>query len=367
LVIFYATHFLGWLNAQNASVYVCDAGNFNYGPWKILQFDENGENGQVFIDDHLAWPQDILFLEDKNIVLISNYNSGRISKFNATTGDFIGEFATGIGGPTRMEMGPEGLLYVLQAAGNGRVRRYNLDGGLVDELTTVGVSNSIGIDWDADGNFYVSSYTDANVRKFSPSGAHLGLFINSNLAGPTNIWFAENGDLLVLDFDGAAVKRFNKNGAYLGVFIAGLPQCEGVEFLPNGNLLIGSGGTSSVREYDSDGNFLGNFVPPGTLGLLTPNAIVLRNGNATATQQILRQDLKLLTPTAGAFFQISKPEEWGDETTLMVYNAAGVVVHIIDFTNSTALDASNWPSGVYFLLAKSPKGFLGRQRFLVGH
>ena len=209
-------------------VYISDAGNFNNPPWQILKFDENGENGEVFISDHLAWPQDIVFLEEDNAVLISNLNSGVVSKFNATSGSFIEEFATGLGGPTRMKIGPDSLLYVLQWTNNTKVKRYKLDGTFVDDFTSSNTGTAIGMDWDADGNFYVSSFNGKYVRKFSSTGANLGDFINSNLAGPTNIWFGENGDLFVLDWQAASIKRFDSNGNYLGVFISGVPQCEGV-------------------------------------------------------------------------------------------------------------------------------------------
>ena len=61
--------------SQGFDIYVSDAGNWSNPPWQILKFDENGENPEVFIDNNLAWPQDILFLEDRGIVLISNLNS----------------------------------------------------------------------------------------------------------------------------------------------------------------------------------------------------------------------------------------------------------------------------------------------------
>ena len=110
---------------QIIEVYVSDAGNFSSPPWQILKFDENGENPEVFINSNLAWPQDIVFIEDQDIVLISNLNSGTITKHNSATGAFIENFATGISGPTRMKIGADdSLLYVLQWSGNGRVRRY---------------------------------------------------------------------------------------------------------------------------------------------------------------------------------------------------------------------------------------------------
>ena len=61
--------------SQATEIYVSDAGNFNTPPWQILKYDENGDNPEVFIDDHLGWPQDIVFLEEANTVLISNLTS----------------------------------------------------------------------------------------------------------------------------------------------------------------------------------------------------------------------------------------------------------------------------------------------------
>ena len=134
------------IQAQEFDIYVSDAGNFASPPWQILKFDENGENPQVFIDQNLAWPQDILFLEGSNTVLISNLSSGNINRHNASTGAFIETFATVVNGPTRMKIGPDGLLYVLQWNNNAPVLRYTIDGSFVDEFTSVGVNQAIGLE-----------------------------------------------------------------------------------------------------------------------------------------------------------------------------------------------------------------------------
>ena len=260
---------------QITEIYVSDANNFSP-PWKILKYDENGENPQTFINTNLAWPQDIVFLEDQHVVLISNLNSGRITKYNSSTGDYIENFATGISGPTRMKIGADSLLYVLQWDGNGRVLRYQLDGTFMDEFTSDTVYQSIGIDWDSNGNLYVSSYTKKRVKKFDQNGNYLGLFATTNLSGPTNIWIDDNDELLVIDYLGAAVKRFDADGDYLNNFITGLGNAEGVDFLPNGNILIGNGAASSVKMFDSSGNYIEDLIPSGSGGLVTPNAVVLR-------------------------------------------------------------------------------------------
>jgi len=354
--------------AQNLKMYVSDAGNFNLPPWQILKFDVTGENGQVFINQHLDWPQDIVFLENDNEVLISNLNSGEIARFNSTTGAYIGSFATGIGGPTRMKVGADGLLYVLQWEGNGKVWRYQLNGNFVDQFTSTGVAASIGLDWDTTGNLYVSSY-NGFVQKFSPKGTDLGKFISTNLAGPTNIWFNAAGDLLVNDYNAGIVKRFDSNGVFKGNFITGVPQCEGVNFLADGSILLGVGGTKSVRQYTPNGVIVKTLVPPGTLGLLTPNAVVLRNETTTAVTEPTHTDSEtiLVTPSVGVQFQWTNSDLILHGAIAEVCNASGVVVKKIRWADSTSWDASDLPNGFYFIMIPLQDQTKLRQKILVQH
>jgi sugar lactone lactonase YvrE len=262
--------------AQETSLYVVDVGPNRGPPWQVLKYDENGQNPEVFITAELSRPQDIVFLEDEGTALVSNLQTGRITKYDAATGAYLGDFATGIGQPTRMEIGADNLLYVLQWEGNGRVWRYDLDGNFVDEFTSVGVTNSIGMDWDSEGNLYVASFDAAHVRKFDSDGNDLGLFITSGLQGPTNMWFDGNGNSFVVDWTGRAIRKYTPGGAFNGNFTAGLNEPEGIEFLDNGHVLVGNGGTSSVRQYGSDGTFVKDFIPSGLGGLAKPNALRFR-------------------------------------------------------------------------------------------
>ncbi|MDX1555108.1 MAG: hypothetical protein R3212_03685, partial [Xanthomonadales bacterium] len=273
LTLIFATPAFG---QQAFEIYVSDAGNFQAPPWQILKFDANGENPEVFIDQNLGWPQDILFLEGAGTVLVSNLNTGTITRYDADTGDFIDNFATGISGPTRLKIGPDNLLYVLQWNNSQPVRRYQLDGTFVDNFTSVGVNQAIGLDWDTAGNLYVSSFNGASVRRFDPQGNDLGFFISDTLIGPTNIWFNDAGEMLVLDYSGGDVKRFDSDGNYIDDFVLAIINAEGVDFYPNGDVLIGAGGSRSVNRYDSGGNFIEATVPSGSGGLMTPNAVVLR-------------------------------------------------------------------------------------------
>lgn len=265
-------------SAPRTEIFVSEVENLNDPPYKILRYFADGSFSEVFTNQNLSWPQDIVILEDQEVVLISNLNSGRITKYNLNTGGYIENFATGIGQPTRMKIGTDNLLYVLQWAGDGLVRRYDLDGSFVDNFTSVAVPQSIGMDWDADGNLYVSSFQDANIRKFDSQGNDLGVFTSANLVGPTNIWFDTDGNLFVNDWNAGRVARFNSNGAFIDIIINGLSQPEGVDFLSNGHFLIGNGGPGEVKEYMPDGTFVKNIIAAGG-DLKQPNAVIVRNVN----------------------------------------------------------------------------------------
>ncbi len=353
--------------SQTIEIYVSDAGNFASPPWKILKFDENGENPEVFINTNLAWPQDIVFLEDQDVVLISNLNSGTITKYNSATGIYIEDFATGISGPTRMKIGADSLLYVLQWSGNGRVKRYQLDGTFVDNFTNVLVPKSIGIDWDSNGNLYVSSYSGDNVRKFDTNGNDLGDFINTNLLGPTNIWFDAAGDMLVSDYDGTAVKRFDSTGAYVNNFLTGLSNSEGVAFFPNGYILIGNGATSSVKLFDNAGNYIEDFIASGAGNLLTPNAVVIRennsvlvsgSGNSRINDYKLKQNFpNPFNPSTIISFSIPN----SGFTQLKIYDMLGNEIKTLISEDKTAgnynveFNAEKLSNGIYFYRLVSGK------------
>lgn len=273
ILLFLALNFMCF--AQNQQfIFVSDAGNYNNPPWQILKYDFNGQTSEVFTKDSLAWPQDILFLENEE-VLISNLNSGKLNIHNSKTGKFKRTFANNIAGPTRTKIGKDGLLYVLQWSGNGKVLRFNTDGEKKDEFIETGVPQSIGLDWDEDGNLYISSFQEAQIMKFDKNGKDLGVFAKDSLQGPTNIWFGKNKNLYALDWKAGALIIFDSEGNFKEKLITGLNRPEGITVQPNGDLIIGNGATGEVKLYSSDGTFIMNLVEANKGGLKTPNAVIV--------------------------------------------------------------------------------------------
>ena len=349
---------------QNLEIYVSDAGGFNSPPWQILKFDGNGENPEIFIEDSLGWPQDILFLEDQEVVLISNLSSGEINRHSADDGTYIDQFAAVTGGPTRMAIGADELIYVLQWSGNGSVLRFDQNGNFVDEFTDLGVNQSIGMAWDEEGRLYISSYGGDLVERFNSDGTSDGTFIETNLAGPTNIWFEENGNLLVSDYNAGSIKRFDSDGDFMGVYIPSLSQPEGIAYLPSGELLIGNGGTGEVKRFDDEGMFIDDFIPSGTNpGLVTPNAVVVRSLN-TSLDSGFEQDQNFIVPSIGQTFYISS-EMSQNITSMSVFSSTGHEIDNLPVTDDVVWDASSRNDGFYIINATLSDGLVLKQKVMV--
>lgn len=354
------TFSLNNIQAQTLEYYISDAGNFNNPPWQILKFDANGENGSVFTKENLGWPQDILFLNDE--VLISNLNTGVINRHDPDSGDYLGTFAGGISGPTRMKVGPDTLLYVLQWSGTGHVLRYELDGTFVDQFTDIGVPQSIGLDWDTQGNLYVSSYNGGFVRKYDTEGKSMGQFAGG-LSGPTNIIFRPNGDLLVLDYDAGNAKLYDAQGNFKNIFISSLNNPEGIAVLANGNLVIGNSGNGSVKVYDPNGNYLNDLFPPNSLNLLRPNAVLTKVNRPTSVVESVDFNRHVTEKESGKFYLNNLAAHQID--SVLVYNLNGQLVFRNNNTGNLLWDASESSPGYYILQINLIDGTFGSAKVLV--
>lgn len=352
------------LFSQQPGLYVCDAGNFSNPPWQILIFDTLGMNPEVFTTDSLAWPQDVLFLPQSNQVLISNFNSGKINIHNALTGDYMGVFADGLGAPTRMKIGSDGYIYVLQWAGNHKVKRFDVNGNFIDDFTSIGVSKSIGLDWDTSGNLYVSSYDGKFIRKFSPTGADMGMFITSNLQGPTNIHFNTLGELIVLDYNGGSAKKFDANGNFQGVFIPGLNNAEGFIKTNLDHYLIGNGGTGSVKEYDINGNFIQDIVPANSGNLIRPNAVV-RIDHSKVELEEMDSLTHAIYSDSGDNFYFS--EALLSKGKIQIFDSSGSVIYTGQLKDNFIWNASESPNGIYLLNIELETGKIIKKKLIVNH
>jgi len=356
--------------AQDFDIYVSSGGSN-----AVIKYDQDGQNPSVFIPPSsggLNWPQDIIFLNEEEII-VSGLNSRQVKKYNAKTGEYLGNFISvnTNAGPTRMKIGKDNLLYVLLwgigGSSSHKVQRYELDGSFVDEFTSSGIAQAIGMDWDAEGNFYIASYGGRYIRKYDAEGEFVTTWITSvNLQGPTNIWFDDNGDLLVVDYNAGSIKRFDSEGQFKGVFISGLNLPEGIAFLPNGNILVGNGGTNQVKVFDKEGNFISNFASSEG-NLVTPNAVVIKQTVSTSTDDIETAKFDFVYPTIGTAFQLADSASKKIKS-IEIYDISGQIITRKNITSETTIwNASNVLEGVYIILGHTSEGKIYKQKVLVSH
>ncbi|MBV7270002.1 T9SS type A sorting domain-containing protein [Winogradskyella luteola] len=335
--------------------------------YKILKFDNNGENGELFTNVELSWPQDILIANIPNEghrVLVSNLFSGKITKYDLD-GNYVGDFATGIGGPTRMHI-RNNELYVLQWFNQFTpefVLRYSLDGTPLSNFTSTGTPLSIGIDWDAADNMYLSSYgrpsfngnpaIPPQVHKFNSLGEFESVFISeSDLVGPTNIWFDKlgSGDLWVIDYNNNSVKRFDSEGNLIGTIITGLSTPEGVAFLENGNFLIGNGTTGLIKMYDNNGTFIEDFIDAQAslaANLINTNAFYITPATLSLPE-LVKKKMSFLFPTIGNKFTFDANIVNANDN-IIFNDLSGRQLENIELDNSMEWIPSNYDDGIYFI------------------
>lgn len=345
------------ISAQTSHyIYVSDAGNFNIPTSQVLRYDLDGSNPEVFISsdtfaaNSIGWPQDILFLEDQGVVLISCLIGNKITKHDASTGAYLEDFAAVPGGPTRMKIGPDNTIYVVQwSNSDNKVLRFEQDGTPLGEFTNEGVSRSVGLDFDLAGNIYVGSYGSNTVTKFDSAGASQGVLIDTQLSGPTNVMIEQGGNILVLNWNGGNIERFDNNGNHIETFTTSVTQPEGIAIHPiSFNYVVGNGGPGQVDAFAPDGSFIETIVASGSGGLMQPNAVVFRD--ATLAIKDFKKSKVLVSPTMGSEFKLNTIE-----TPLLdsieVFTILGQKVDTIAVSQET-WNATKLSEGMYILLAK---------------
>ncbi len=337
----------------------------------VNKYDINGNFVEVFIEPNaggISNPQDIVFHPNGN-VLMTGHGNNAIKEYNGTTGEYIGEFSTGytLLGPTRMELREDGYIYVLQWFSNFKVVRFDLNGVFESEYTNTGVPQSIGMDWDDNGNLYVSSYgegSNGQIIYFDASGNEIGTFVDSSiLAGTTNIWFRPegSGNLLALDFNGNRLSQFDSAGTFINHPITGLATPEGYAYLPSGNLLISERGANQITEFDNNFNQIGRWDDPSG-NLSQPNFIRIRDTNLSIPDNIV--EAIFVSPTIGDYFYF-ETKITSTYHKINIFDLFGKLITTIDPKKELVWNASSYAEGIYLIVAIEKSGKRTVQKVIV--
>ncbi len=221
----------------------------------------------------------------QNDLVVPSYNRNSIFRFQATTGNFLEEFANanGLDDPIQAIIGPDGKLYVSGEKSDDVLRYDPLTGAFIDIFVTNGsggLNEASGMTFGPDGHLYVSSgATDEVLRFDGATGAFVDDFVTSQSGGlraPYSLTFGPDGHLYVASFTQDNVLRFDgATGAFIDIFVTagsgGLNTPEQLTFGPDGHLYVASLSTSDVLRYHgATGAFIDMFVTTNLGGLDEP-------------------------------------------------------------------------------------------------
>lgn len=183
-----------------------------------------------------------------------------VLRYDTTNGAYQGPFATGGGlsGPVGIAYAQDGDLYVI-SGGDSQIRRYDGKTGAFKSVfvNDPALTGPYGITFGANGDLFVSDDGTANapvdvVRRYDGrTGAFISIFASGGgLSIPTYLVFGPGGDLFVSSQNSNQVLRYDgRTGAFKSVFASGggLEGPFGLAFGPGGDLFVASGGSFTVQ------------------------------------------------------------------------------------------------------------------------
>lgn len=124
---------------------------------------------------------------------------------------------------------------------------------------------------------YIASWNQNRVYRRDQAGNFLGAFVTSGLGGlnrPNGLAFLPNGDLLVVSTGTNQILRYSPSGAFLGIFVnsiavdpnGGAGLRNGVAVGPGGDVFVANRSpTFDIRRYDGTTGALLRIYPIGLL------------------------------------------------------------------------------------------------------
>lgn len=191
--------------------------------------------------------------------------SGLIYRFDRA-GEFLGKLADVAGADfTALTIGPDGLLYAVAsiadptdaAVCHAHVVRFLRDATAATIFVNegaAGMNDPRALAFGPDGNLYVADAAAGVLRFDGASGASLGTFVPAGSGGlqvAAALAFADDGKLYVANAAGGSVLRFDATtGAFADTFATGIGAPRGLAFGADGNLYVSSTVANQVLRFD---------------------------------------------------------------------------------------------------------------------
>jgi len=120
--------------------------------------------------------------------------------------------------PFAIASGPNGDFYVSDF-GDHSVLVYNENYLLIKKINPgIDILNSPhAVDFDSEGNIYVTDFLNKKIQKFSKKGTFLSTVVDSSfLKGPATAYFDGEENLLISDYSSNSLLKFSKEGKFIG-------------------------------------------------------------------------------------------------------------------------------------------------------
>lgn len=220
---------------------------------RIVYYDRNGKNGQVFVEDayepnHQRSDFDILVpvgidVAEDGLVYVADTQKAAIVVFSPE-GEKLREFE--LMGARHVEV-REGRVYALSNA--GKLVVFDTDGNRLGEWGTEGrgpdqLKDPNGVAVDAEGNVYISDMDNYRVIALDPDlevrWRYGGpTFSNEehtsrSLASPTGIALAKDGNLYFLDTLSSVIQVVDTNGKVVSAPLGAMGNADDQFYFPSG-------------------------------------------------------------------------------------------------------------------------------------
>jgi sugar lactone lactonase YvrE len=297
----------------------------------------------------LTYNEDLVVHNGSLFVVSRGTNA--ILRYDATTGAFLGTFASGNGlsNPIGITFGPDGNLYVGNYGGNTVLQFNGATGAFLSTFVGAGsggLNGPTGVAFGADGNLYVASRDSNSVLRYNgTTGAFLSTFVpagSGGLSNPNDLVFGPDGNLYVPSQFGDAVLRYDgSSGALIDAFVpagsGGLTQPLVVRFGADGDLYVSSFATGQVLRYQGPagsqpGAFVDVFLQAGKAGLSNPTGLTFGpDGTLYTSSRATNSVLETPRQAAADFYKVTLTAgQMVTFNTLTPGDGGGVPANVLD-------------------------------------